>query len=97
MVTIVLGGAILFSYKVGVEAKDAVVTLKTHVEQSRWRSLKFSQWLEGDNTMYNYIDSHMASAYDTLVQKVYYQYNHPLNHLSILPIVSNDLIRIEPS
>lgn len=73
MIMIVLGGAILFSYKVGVEAKDAVVTLKTQLEQSRWSSSNYSQWLEGDNTIYNYIDSHMTIAYDTLVHKVKYQ------------------------
>lgn len=66
-----VGGTILFSYKVGVETKDAVVALKIHMDNSRLEAEKgVSNWLEINST-YQYIDSHMMAAYDTVVQKVF--------------------------
>lgn len=72
MVVTVLGSAVLFTYKVGVEGKDAVITLKTHVQSSQYgSSMRLSQWLE-DNQIPQYIDQHMTNAYENLLQKVAY-------------------------
>ncbi|KAG0612199.1 hypothetical protein M758_6G009500 [Ceratodon purpureus] len=65
-----IGGTILFSYKVGVETKDAIIALKLHMDSSRSEPGKgISNWLVTNSTSH-YIDSHMIIAYDTVVQKV---------------------------
>jgi hypothetical protein len=65
-----IGGTILFSYKVGIETKDAIIAFKTEMDNSRSRTAKgVSNWLETNSTFY-YIDSHMMEAYETMVQKV---------------------------
>ena len=74
-----VGGTILFSYKVGVEAKDAVIALKIHMDNSRSDAGKgVSNWLEPNSTSH-FIDSHMMIAYDTVVDKVIQSYFVSLN------------------
>lgn len=70
------GGTILFSYKVGVETRDAIIALKLHMDNSRFEAGKgISNWLETNSTSH-YIDSHMMVAYDTVVQKVIQSYSN---------------------
>lgn len=65
-----LGGSILFTYKVGMEAKDALVTLKTHVDRSNYAETSgLNKWLE-ENNVTQQLDSYMGQAYDTLLQQV---------------------------
>lgn len=66
MILVVVGGTVLFSYKVGGEAKDAVVALKLKMESSKSEAgIGFSNWLEPKS-----VESHMMAAYATVVQKV---------------------------
>jgi hypothetical protein len=66
-----LGGSMLFTYKVGMEAKDALVTLKTHVDRSNYAETSgLNKWLE-ENNVTQQLDSYMGQAYDTLLQQVW--------------------------
>jgi len=66
MTLVFVGGTILFSFKVGVEAKDAVVALKLKMGNSKSEAgIGFSNWLEPKS-----VESYMMAAYATVVQKV---------------------------
>ncbi|XP_024386629.1 uncharacterized protein [Physcomitrium patens] len=65
MTLVILGGTILFSFKVSVETKDAVDALKSNLEAGK----RFSDWLGTSPTSLN-IDKYMMMAYDTVVQRV---------------------------
>lgn len=76
MILGVVGGTILFSFKVGVEAKDVIVALKLKMENMENNKSEgnfgFSNWLEPKS-----VESHMMSAYATVVQKVIrFNYNN---------------------
>lgn len=76
MILVVVGGTVLFSFKVGVEAKDAVVTLKLKMENSNAEAgIGFSNWLEPKS-----VESHLMAAYATVVQKVTQFYFGKLNN-----------------
>ena len=65
-----LGGSILFTYKVGMEAKDALVTLKTVVDHSNYaETTGLNKWVE-ENNVTQQLESYMGQAYDTLIQQV---------------------------
>lgn len=65
-----LGGSILFTYKVGLEAKDALVNFKSHVDHSNYaETTGLNKWLE-DNNVTQQLDSYVGQAYDTLMQQV---------------------------
>lgn len=65
-----LGGSILFTYKVGMEAKDAIVTLKTHVDHSNYaETMGLNKWVE-ENNVTQQVDSYMSQAYEALLQQV---------------------------
>lgn len=65
-----LGGSALFTYKIGMEAKDAVVTLKTHVDKSNYaETTGLNRWLE-ENNVTQQLESYMGQAYDTVLQQV---------------------------
>lgn len=65
-----LSGSILFTYKVGMEAKDAIVTLKTHVDHSNYaETMGLNKWVE-ENNVTQQIDSYMSQAYEALLQQV---------------------------
>lgn len=85
-----LGGTILFTYKVGIEAKDAFVTLKTHVRYSNYaESLGLNKWME-ENNVTQQVDSYMNQAYDTLFQQVSFKLSHTYpkrNTCAVFPII----------
>lgn len=65
-----LGGSILFTYKVGLEAKDALVNFKTHVDHSNYaETTGLNKWLE-DNNVTQQLDSYVGQAYETLMQQI---------------------------
>lgn len=66
-----LGGSILFTYKVGLEAKDALVNFKTHVDHSNYaETTGLNKWLE-ENNVTQQLDSYVGQAYETLMQQVW--------------------------
>lgn len=65
-----LGGSVLFTYKVGMEAKDALVTAKTHVDHSNYaETTGLNKWVE-ENNVTQQLESYMGQAYETLLQQV---------------------------
>jgi hypothetical protein len=65
-----MGGAVILSYKVGMETKDAIVIMKTHVQSNNYaEKIGLSQWIE-ENNVSQQIDTYWVQAYDTLMQQV---------------------------
>jgi len=70
MCILLTGGILLFTYKVGMESKDAVMAFKSHMQSSGGAAPgTLSRWVE-DNKIPQYIDSHSNKAYNILVLKV---------------------------
>ncbi|CAM6033831.1 unnamed protein product [Sphagnum compactum] len=70
MCILLTGGILLFTYKVGMESKDAVMAFKSHMQSSGSAAPgTLSRWVE-DNKIPQYIDSHSNKAYNILVLKV---------------------------
>lgn len=70
MIMSFLGGSILFTYKVGMETKDAIVTLKAHVEHNNYAEMTgLNKWVE-ENNVTQQVDSYMSQAYETLLEQV---------------------------
>lgn len=65
-----LAGLILFSYKVGLEGKDAVVALKSHIEKNNYADrIGLKQWIE-DYQIPELIDTYAARAYETVSEQI---------------------------
>ncbi|CAK9234242.1 unnamed protein product [Sphagnum troendelagicum] len=70
MCILLTGGILLFTYKVGMESKDAVMAFKSHMQSCGGAAPgTLSRWVE-DNKIPQYIDSHSNKAYNILVHKV---------------------------
>lgn len=66
MILVVIGGIVLFSLKVGVEAKDAAVAFKLKIESNKLEAPPgLSNWIEPKS-----IESNIMAAYAIVVQKV---------------------------
>ncbi|KAK8347052.1 hypothetical protein V6Z11_A07G259200 [Gossypium hirsutum] len=63
-------GFLFFSYKIAIEGKEAVISLKKHLEENNYSEIiGINKWID-DNKIPELIDSYMPKFYETLSQNI---------------------------